>query len=654
MNLIPVLVTILCLAFVFYQKQKNKDTSYSVAALVLLTVSVSCLIYLGFFHYADYVHSFNLQIDRNVISAWVFGQIQQYDGIEGYVLYSLMFLNIALAFSLAHFILCIKNKMLYWLLFYFFTLVSGYYFFTIGFMPPVKVYESDWVAWGYSNQSVVALIAVVVITTVLWKLNEVNEKIALGIIAVLLLPVCFIATGEIHIQDYSYILAPALRLINGNPLSEIYFQYDLFLSLLAAVWMKLKLDINSFQVLGQFSYYALFIGVFLFAKKFFRNKNLPVFILVSLTVVRYYATMYYSVAEFQTTPIRLDLWLILLFLVYYKGLYHWLNALFLGLLLIVHKNFGIIYLFAYLQLILVLFVAEVFALQKINLQTFTDVFKRHVFLNAKNFGIIAGAFILSIILFGGFIPESALLYQRIGIGMMPIAVNSFYWYVPAFLSLCFILLFYHRKKLSAQYFQTGLLIVLLTIGKSIYFFGRSHEHNLLLISPLLLLLLFLFFDLAEISQGDKKALPLKLTKVRQIIVMLLPALFVVVAAYYYSGKIESKVQQQLATVKSGRLIYLLQHPTDFAAIKRITNNSDKVYFVLWQNDFLYYYYGNYKPVGYFSPCGTWLLKDDLLKFLQKLLDDGYYVIGTNESLVDFSRLQYNKVSTEAGFMAFSK
>ncbi|MES2592101.1 MAG: LamG-like jellyroll fold domain-containing protein [Bacteroidota bacterium] len=672
MTAIIVALLIFCFGLLVYKNKSRqlsfKSNDFSIPELLLISSATSFLLYKTFFYFSEHIRSFNIKIPHEQFIPPARAASYEFDGIEGYVLYSLMFVNIILSFIFAQFLSSTKNKVIYLSVFLIFVLASSAYVINIGFIPAMTNYPD------YKDINPFLIIVVLMFTGLLFLMyNYLNGKLFLGILAVVLLPICFISTDVISVFDYSFILSPALRLINGAPLSDIYFQYDLFLSLLAALWMKLNIDLNLFQLLGQLSFYLLFIGIFIFSKKFFINKKLSLFLLISLLIVRYYAIMHEPVAIFQVTPLRLDLWLILLVLVYYKGAYHWLNAIVIGLLLMFHKNFGLLYLLAYVQFIITLFIIEFIELasDKARRIELKGLLKKHFFLNLKNILIIAGFVIGSIILFKGFIPKSALLYQQIGVGMIQISTKSFYWYIPVMFSLGFILLIKLRNVLSKQYFQSGLFVIFIAIGNSIYFFGRSHEHNILNIATALLFILFLLFDIlgnnftvsepivkqktTKKNNPDSVGTPTYL-KLQKTIISILPILFITGAAYFYSEKTGQKIKTQYRNFKNSQYIYPLTVPTDFASLKKITNNSDSVYFLNYQDDFLYYYYGQYKPVGYFNPCATWILKNDMLNFLQNLLDNNYYIVTTKmreiaELLPD---LKYNNVSSEKEYTAISK
>lgn len=181
-----------------------------------------------------------------------------------------------------------------------------------------------------------------------------------AIAALALIPICFIAvnTGPSLSLDFNYILSPALRLLDGTPPREIYFQYDLLPSLLAGLWMQLGLELNTIRLLGQAAYYLAILAVFLLARQLFLDRNLAVLLLVALVVGRLYTSVGDVLCCFQVTPLRLDLWVPLAAVVYLRGAWHWLTGLTCGLLLLLVNKFGILYSLAYLQLLLVLFALD--------------------------------------------------------------------------------------------------------------------------------------------------------------------------------------------------------------------------------------------------------------------------------------------------------
>ncbi len=297
-----------------------------------------------------------------------------------------------------------------------------------------------------------------------------------------------------------------------------------------------------------------------------------------------------------------------------------------------------IYLLSYVELLACLFLIDFFtgiSKKKLNLKALKSLAVKCTFPHLLNFGIITGFIILSGILFKGFLSESAVLYQRIGIGMIPIAGNSFYWHMPVLFGAAFVLLISRRKHLPSRYFETGLLMLFLAIGNSMYFFGRSHENNIINISGLLIFVLFLLFDALK----------------KKFVLYALPALLIASLAFFYSDRITGRVSSQYKNMKNAKFICPFNGiPPDLSVIKNLTDNSKKVYFLDYQSDFIYYYYGSYQAMGYYQPCSAWVFKSELKDFLQKLLSQDYYLVIMNVSQVSeiIPGLNYNHIVKEKG------
>jgi hypothetical protein len=455
----------------------------------------------------------------------------------------------------------------------------------------------------------------------LWAIMRISGRhqcLADLLIVVGLLPVCFVATQPPSLADYSYILAPALRLVDHFKLSEIYFQYDLLLSLFAAAWMKLRLDLNYFQVVAQVSFYALFLGSFFASRRFFRVKKLSYYLLAALVLVKAYGLVHDPALALQVAPLRLDLWIVLFVLAYEKGIYSkWLGVA-LGALVVFHRTFGVIYALGYLELILTLWLLDGLR-RPASWRALKDGFRKHLALVWPNALIVLSALALSGLLFGGLGLEAASTYRSLGIGFLPIDRQSFYWYVPVLLSVAFVLFLRKRKLLDEKYFHGGLFLIFLAVGESLYFFGRSNENYLIDISAVLLLVLFALLDLV-FSEGPGPAR----SGVKKKLTAIVPALLVLAVAFCYSGRIHDRLAVQFQNVQKGRLIYPLPVQVGPNVLLPVVGDSQKVYF-LGAEDFYYYYYWGYVPQGRFSPYNSWIYEKDLVSFVQGLLNDGYFV-----------------------------
>lgn len=613
------------------QLPENKK-SYDLTIWLGIALSISFAIYVFFYTIAGYIRKLNRVIDPAELSpplrAWY---LLPRDGIEPWVLYIL----ITGVVLLTVLFMGLENKWQPIKPFIYkvtkFALLPVLILTLIVRPPPTLSMVSG------VGHTLLLLIAAVVVFFAFLKLFKYKKSLFFILLSVLMIPMCFIAIGPLSAFDYNFILDPALRLLHGYKLSEIYFQYDLFLSLLMTPFLAAHAEPNTIQYLFQFSYYAFLVGLLIFSSKIFTNKNLTVPLIMAVVVMRFFAIQYEPTYAFQLTPLRLDLWIIPLSLVWYFGVFHWVVGLAIGALIVSHRNFGTIYMVAYFACLFLHYAKTVYDVS-LSKENFFEGFKLQTISFLKSccptvfFPVLA--FVASMIIFKDTgISQAAKLYGSFGFGFDAINRSSYYWYTPALLSFVTILLFKLRKELTAQYFSTVLFLVFLVIGNSLYFYGRSHESNVIAISASIMFLLFIFIDL--VASYLSISMPLdKFPSVKSIkevvsyrfIVPLLPIFVVLCSVFYYSKNISTRIPLQITNFRTDNLYQNKTSKLDLEDIKKITAGSDKVYPMVFANDFHFYYYGQYNPVGYWFPYASWVFKKDQIQFLQGLLDDGYYLV----------------------------
>lgn len=622
----------------------------------LLALSAAALCYFCYFFLSPWIWRQNIPFNPESITPWILEWTSEHDGIEIYALYILMFVNCVTAAALAWVLGSCAGKWGRIVIASLGTVVAGFYFSTIGFTPPMASIQNT--PFREVIEKSLFLMAVIFpLVVVVYFLQLRSKRWAAALVGLILAPVCFVATESISWFDYSFVFAPALRLLNGAALHDIYFQYDLLPSLLAAGWMQLGLDLNAFQILGQAGYYVVILGVFLLSEKLFRKKALAIFLVTALILMRIYASPWDAVQCFQVTPLRLDMWLVLVVVVFYLGPYHWSAGLVCGLLILLLKNFGVIYSIAYLQMLITLGAVGYFDSNKgISLSGYLVAFSRRCFVPIMLIVLsgITGYLVFRNSTYGNY----SNYYQKLGIGFIQIAANSFYWLVPPVISIVLILLFRLRRSVSAKYMSTGFLLVFCAIGNSIYFFGRSHEHNIINISISLLFVFFLLLDLIERFQNDGNVKTVFISFLRRYVVNGTSIVLIAAIIVCYSQSIAKKSGVQIRNIGKGQLIY--PSKTDlsamyeyFSAIRAITGNSNKVYFIN-SSDFAFYYYGGFTPVGFCNPFLTWIFASDLNRFLQGLLDDGYYLVTSGEMKYQLTNLRYNNVNNIGSSVVVAK
>jgi len=649
---------------------------FRVVEIVLVSSSVSCLLWAGFFSISKWIWSFNPPISPGDIVNYVRGFIFEHDGIQSFFLYAMMLTNLCLTLVATSFITKVKkNANTYNAFFTVLLLLTGYYIYTIGFFPPLAAIEP------FNVFLPAALVLLAVGLYLLYQKSTLLAKIAVILLVAFTGLICL---GPSSSVDFMFLLAPALRLMHGFTIRETYFQYDLYISFLLLAWMKMKIAIDWFPYVGQVTYFLLFIGAFFFADGFFKTKGYSMFFIVAFVLVRFYTVWADNPTILQVTPMRLDLWMILLLVVSKKGVNHWLLGVFLGLLVLFHRNLGIIYVLAYMELIFALFLLDIVPLvqnKDMSVKSFSGLLMKHLRQNGINLIFIGASVALCFILFHEMFSKSALLYTKLGLGLKPIERNSFYGYISILLGCLISFIIYFKNKLGSKYITTALFVVLLVIGNSMYFFGRSHENNILNISGILVIALFVLFDIliflapssmptviteAAVLKNKKRPQPavahettrkFKLTK--KMILMSLPAIFIFFVGYTYSARIEEKVKTQYTNLTDLNFAFpFAALPIDTASIRQVTHDSKKVYVIDFWYDAFYCYYNDYAPQGFFSPCQSWVYKKDFVVFLQGLLDQGYYIgydiRGYNRYVEYFCELNYNQTVQKNYMVAISK
>jgi len=275
-----------------------------------------------------------------------------------------------------------------------------------------------------------------------------------------------------------------------------------------------------------------------------------------------------------------------------------------------------------------------------------------------------GCLIASMFIFGDMgISDAAKIYGSFGFGFDPINRSSYYWYVPALISATTFVLFKLGNKIPKEYFSITFFTIFIVIGNSLYFFGRSHESNILAISGSIVLLLYIFIDLLAFHFAvdcRSKQLP-KAIASGDILsygfaISVAPLVVVIMATYYYSGSIVSRLNVKYENIKTGNFDQFKSSRLDLVELKEKTKGSRKLYAMSFGNEFNFYYDGRYVPPSYWFPYAAWVFKKDQVKYLQGLLDDGYYLVydlggdnyiaGQKEILADLS---FGEVTSSGSF-----
>lgn len=594
---------------------------YTLLIAFCASYTLSYLLYSLFYYFSPYFWTLNLDVKTEDLAPIVRSYLEK-DGAEVYVIFFVVSIYLLLTYLISSFIVKIQSIYIFALL----AVISCAFLYKIGFhfpMPPENTNNfKDFLLALFSFISLPFFI----------KFLQYRSYLQYGFVFIFCFISCLISTGHISHFDYDFVVSPALRLYHGYNLSEIYFQYDLFLTSFPYLLILLDIDLSYLMLICQISFFIFYIVLFLFARQFFKDSNLPYYFLICEISIRIYALFCDHATIFQISPLRLDIWILLVLLAHKKGVFHYSMGLLLGLLLIVHKSFGTIYTAVYLETLLFLFIIDVFS-DKEQPNFLTSIKKQFYIYFQKtyfNIVIIAVFYLISLFMFGSDSASATSLYRSIGIGFSKISELSFYWHIFAFKGFFFFVLLYYKGKLDPKYFQICILILFLAIGNSFYFYGRSHENNLINISSIFLLLPFIALDIINSNNTI-----LKMGKIYHY----LPALFFAVIIYGYYHRIQQIAEIKLHHLKHGRFYALEKKHFEYAigneknVIIKYTKNSKKVYFITLADGYYYYTLG-IKPEGFFQPSSIFIYKKDMVSFLGKLLKENYMLVITIQGEYD--------------------
>ncbi len=616
--------------------------------LLLASLSVGWLAWRVFFHFAPALWAQQFPVDLSTVTPWALPAFDDGDGAEPFALLALVIGATALVCALAHLLrsanrqvrgasvlLCLAGSLLF----------ASQFSFTLP-LPAVGP--------SVAKNCVVLVVAVAASCLLGWGQRHGRALSVVG--ALLLVPVAFLPSNPVSVNDASAILAPGLRLLNGVSPAHIYMQYDYGLSLIVEAWLWLGGDPAGFYFITAFSFYALLVGLFVLARRWLLQPGLAGPLLVAVIIVRIYAVRGDAVAVPQVGPMRLDLWILPVALALRFGLRHWAVAAVLGLMCIFSRSIGVLYLGGYALAVGADFLALRLAVSKSSRAPLRRELSALLRKLAPGALIIVACIGIATAILGSPVSDAVLLYRKLGVGQSKIADGSFYWWLLPLTALTGGLAFSKRAELGEARGGATLLMVALLISSSIYFFGRSHPHNLINLSAPFLTCFFLCLDLI-LLRFRRPGVPILALQV------LLSTALVALCAWQYSDRIWTKAATQISVVSrtdvTEPLVPGYGLPLMYCPEVAKAAPDKKVYFFSGL-DFWFYAHCNYAPPSYMQPMILAVLKAPLLSEMNQLLDDGYTVVLPNGDFMsgsfesDFRTALLNTRSTKSEHYEFLK
>jgi len=424
----------------------------------------------------------------------------------------------------------------------------------------------------------------------------------------------FSSLGTPSVINYGYFIAPALKIMQREHLGTFYMQYNLLGTYLFLAMLKLRFDLLHMQLTLATLFFVWFIFYYRLICVLVEDRFLRFCFMLSLVMVRLVANVFDPTSFPQVLPFRLDLWVPLFLLLHRFGVVSPITMAVFGIAYVLDNTFGLFYLAVYLAFLY----AHVFLIVRGG--NAASLPQKGL---ALGLTVVACCTWFQFHTFHSFTAPAASLYRNLQIGFVPISTHSVFWILLALLPYC-LYLFHdddYQERRSECLFLVGVAAVEL-----VYFYGRSHENNLLNISGIFVVLAFLGIDQIERLYGFRK------------LASGLAAGFVVIAAVAFGGGILGRLQLGVKHVTRGPLFEayelddLMNHSPGFASFYP---PGQKIFVVSW--DDAYYNYRHQLPqVGYMVPFNAHVYQAELRCFLVDLFNQGYKVVLWEKDSMNYS------------------
>lgn len=409
-----------------------------------------------------------------------------------------------------------------------------------------------------------------------------------------------------RVYDYSFYIGPSLKLLQGERLGTFYMQYNVIGLLLFVQMILLKLRLHQMELVMAGVLIGWFVLYYFLSKRFFKDKFLVFLFMVSLFVIRFGAVMFDPIYIPQVGPLRLDLWVPLLLVISIFGLKSPMSAWTVGLMYVFDNFFGFLYLGVY-TLALIFLVMSRFYRSSSSRMTL----KKIIIL----FLPLILAVFFNLYFFGGLLSPSSRLYKDVALDFLPIAIHSIFWFFVFLMPICF-------------YFRRSLFVFALLLVQLIYFYGRSHDHNVLNISGILLFIIFLGLDGAKNWLNKKKT-------------YLVAAGFITICAFLFGATIVGKFERAIDRIHRGVMYDESSIDRDIDSSPNYIDPSSKTIVLSKIDSYINYRY-KLPQIGYFSPFYAHVYVDETAEYIRNQMTSGYHVVLWEQEIIDSIPL-YNEV-----------
>ncbi len=424
---------------------------------------------------------------------------------------------------------------------------------------------------------------------------------------------------DVSPMDYNFLQASGLKLLQREPIGSFHMQYSLLSGLLFAFATRLGLTLSGQVTLVGIVNIALGVGYGALVFRLCRHPLVRLIACFSALLFRVQMPDGHLLAYPQTSLLRVDLWILPALAAAWWGPLSRRTMACVGLLSVLDNSLGLIFSSFYLLAA---------GLEYLTLSASERLLhrKNHL-LAAGTFGVL---FVWGLWLYGGLGSQSMFQYRLTQLGMLPIAPTSFFWLALVPFGLASGVIVSRRRVLHNR---GALTIPFLAIGSLFYFFGRSHENNVLMASAPGLLVLFIAIEhLFEVEH----------TTLGNALCLALPSLMIA----WSGGKLTEELNGMAQQYRLGQLVF--QHPVESTidAYRVALQNFPKEHTIIIDGVDAYLNARlGFRQTGYFSPYWSHFDREEEAEFLVTALGTGKRVVVTDRTAQVISDV------AQAAFMA---
>jgi len=424
--------------------------------------------------------------------------------------------------------------------------------------------------------------------------------------------------------DYGFFLGPAAKLLQGEALGTFYRQYGLGQTLLFAGMMKAKLSMPAMQALLGVVMAAWIFMYHRLALRLFANRVLAHLFLAGLLMLRVGGFRSPTFDAPQTSPMRLDLWVPVLLVWSRFGFASPFTSLAFAGAYLFDDLFGALLAGLYAFALLLGYAA--------GRPTLRSLGGTGVLLRLAPPALVAAFYFHAQ---GSPLSPAGSLYQNLQLGFLPVDPHSLFWPFACSMGLSLALLVPGGKPIA-------IFLIPVAWVQFTYFFGRSHENNLMLLSGSVVLIAFLGLD----------GLATRLRRPRMAIGLALATLLL--SGILFEESLYARVAQAQRNASAGRLVLRSEVETraDGYPDYRARFPGRDIFFVSGIDAYLYYRYD--LPVrGFWTPFVAWFDREAAAAYVRDRIRAGEVAVAAGwDAPGDVLGLNQSRTMRDAG-LAFA-